>query len=337
MFSVALCTYNGARHVGEQLASFAAQTRPPGELVVCDDRSTDETVRVVEEFAASASFPVRLFVNERNLGSTKNFGRAIELCECELIALSDQDDVWLPSKLERLEDEFVRAPGALAVFSDATVADEELRPTGRGLWESVRISPGELVRVGAGRGVGDLLRGSTVTGATLAFRARLRELALPVPTDLPLIHDAWLALLAACAGGVRPVAEPLVLYRQHGAQQVGALARNEAAGGLDALAAGAALDALNRANPYDSALAVARAARARLAESRARGLSLATGPRVASALAELDARIEHMEARRALLPRARLRRAPSVLKELLTLRYHRYSNGVASAAKDLLA
>src|ERR687894_3003245 len=100
-FSVAMCTYNGARFVAEQLASVAAQTRPPDELVVCDDGSTDETCRLVEEFAARAPFPVRLFVNERNLGSTRNFGRAVALCEGDLVALSDQDDVWHPEKLER--------------------------------------------------------------------------------------------------------------------------------------------------------------------------------------------------------------------------------------------
>ena len=94
MFSVAMCTYNGARFLGAQLASVAAQARAPDELVVCDDRSTDETARVVEEFAAAAPFRVRLHVNERNLGTTRNFERAVSLCEGDLIALSDQDDVW---------------------------------------------------------------------------------------------------------------------------------------------------------------------------------------------------------------------------------------------------
>ena len=331
-----MCTYNGARYVGAQLASVAAQTRTPDELVVCDDRSTDETVRVVREFAASAPFPVRLHVNEENLGSTKNFERAVSLCEGDLIALSDQDDVWLPPKLARLEEEFARDPSALVVFTDASIVGEDSEPTGRGLWESVGLGRAELERVGSGRGLGDLLRGSTVTGATMAVRASLRGLALPFPADLPLIHDAWMSLLAACVGGVRPVPERLVEYRRHTSQQVGPLARPAAAGGLRAVVAGETQDALARANPYDSTLAIARAARARLADARSRGSELAKGTRAARALAELDARIAHMDARRT-MPRARLRRAPPVLRELLTLRYHRYSNGVASAAKDLLS
>jgi glycosyltransferase involved in cell wall biosynthesis len=332
-FSVAMCTYAGARFVGAQLESIAAQTRPPDELVVCDDRSPDETARLVEEFAARSAFPVRLHVNERNLGSTKNFERAVSLCAGDLVALCDQDDVWLPGKLARLEEEFRRRPRAALVFSDAEVTDESGRPTGRGLWESVGVRSAELGRLGAGKGLGDLLSGATVTGATAALRADLRRLALPVPEGLPLIHDAWIALLAACAGEVVAVEERLVLYRRHAGQQVGPLGRKGAAGGLGALASGGAAGALARANPYEQTLAVARAVRERLLERRGAGFD--GGLDTARALAELGSRITHLEARRG-LPRARLLRAWPVLRELVTLRYGRYSNGVASAAKDLL-
>jgi hypothetical protein len=325
-----MCTYGGARFVGAQLESIAAQTRPPDELVVCDDRSPDETARVVEGFAARAPFPVRLHVNERNLGSTKNFERAVSLCGGELIALCDQDDVWLPRKLARLEEEFRRRPRAALVFSDAEVADEAGRPVGRRLWESVRVGRAELERLRAGKGLGDLLSGATVTGATAALRADLKRLVLPIPEGLPLIHDAWIALLAACVAEVSPVEEPLVLYRRHAGQQVGPLERQAAAGGLGALAAGEGASALARANPYEETLAVARAVRERLLERRGEGFE------AEGAVAELNARIAHLEARRG-LPRARLRRAWPVLRELLSLRYRRYSRGVASAAKDLLS
>ncbi|HEX8501584.1 MAG TPA: glycosyltransferase family 2 protein [Pyrinomonadaceae bacterium] len=311
-----MCTYAGARFVGAQLESIAAQTRPPDELVVCDDRSPDKTAEVVGRFAAAAPFPVRLHVNERNLGTTKNFERAVSLCTGDLIALCDQDDVWLPPKLARLEEEFRRRPRAALVFSDAEVADEKGRPTGRRLWESVGVGRAELERLRAGKGVGDLLSGATVTGATAALRASLRQLVLPIPEGLPLIHDAWMALLAACVGEVAAVEEPLVLYRRHAGQQVGPLERKAAAGGL------------GRANPYGETLAVARAVRERLREGRGAGFESGR------ALAELGARIAHLEARQG-LPRARLRRAWPVLRELLSLRYRHYSRGVASAAKDL--
>src|SRR5882724_11959920 len=92
--SVAMCTYNGAGFLSEQLESIAAQTRLPDELVICDDRSTDESVEIVRNFARHTPFSVRLEMNEENLGSTKNFEKSIGLCQGEIIALADQDDVW---------------------------------------------------------------------------------------------------------------------------------------------------------------------------------------------------------------------------------------------------
>ena len=77
--SVALCTYNGARFLEQQLASLEAQELRPDELVVCDDRSTDNTVQMLESFARTAPFPVRIHVNPVNLGSTRNFDRAMRL------------------------------------------------------------------------------------------------------------------------------------------------------------------------------------------------------------------------------------------------------------------
>ncbi len=103
--SVALCTFNGERFLPRQLASIQQQTRLPDELVICDDRSTDTTLAIVRSFASSVSFPVKVMQNERNLGSTKNFENAMRLCSGDLIALSDQDDVWYPQRLARSEQE----------------------------------------------------------------------------------------------------------------------------------------------------------------------------------------------------------------------------------------
>ena len=92
--SIAMCTYNGARFLSEQLESIAVQTRLPDELIVCDDRSTDGSVEIIRNFALHAPFEIRLEINTNNLGSTKNFEKAIGLCKGEIIALADQDDVF---------------------------------------------------------------------------------------------------------------------------------------------------------------------------------------------------------------------------------------------------
>src|SRR5687768_17349654 len=97
--SVAMTTYNGASYLREQLDSILAQTRMPDEVIVCDDRSTDATPELLREYSARAPVPMTIVFNEQRLASTKNFEQAIRLCSGEIIALSDQDDVWYPHKL----------------------------------------------------------------------------------------------------------------------------------------------------------------------------------------------------------------------------------------------
>src|SRR5688572_30528777 len=119
--SVAMCTYNGADFLSDQLESIIAQSRPPDEIVVCDDGSTDETQTLLKQFAAASPVHVTLHFNEKNLGSVKNFEKAINLCTGDVIALSDQDDVWYADKLQLIENVFRAAPKAGLVFSDAEI------------------------------------------------------------------------------------------------------------------------------------------------------------------------------------------------------------------------
>jgi glycosyltransferase involved in cell wall biosynthesis len=90
--SVAMCTFNGGRYLEEQLESIGAQTRPPCELVVCDDGSKDGTISILKRFEANAPFPVRIVQNGIRMGSTRNFDQAIGMARGEFIALCDQDD-----------------------------------------------------------------------------------------------------------------------------------------------------------------------------------------------------------------------------------------------------
>src|ERR1700688_2975817 len=108
--SIAMCTCNGVAYLRQQLDSIAGQSRLPNELVVCDDHSTDSSVPIIEQYATTVAFPVRLHVNGQRLGVTKNFEKAISLCKGDLIALADQDDVWFAEKLARLEARFANTP-----------------------------------------------------------------------------------------------------------------------------------------------------------------------------------------------------------------------------------
>ena len=128
--SIAMATYNGARFVREQLDSFSAQTRLPDELVVTDDCSTDDTVRVVEEFARTAPFAVTVHRNPKNLGYAPNFEKALAMCTGDIVFLSDQDDVWFPEKIARVIRYFEKEPCTQVVINDALLVDEQLNSTG---------------------------------------------------------------------------------------------------------------------------------------------------------------------------------------------------------------
>ena len=235
LISVALCTYNGERFLEEQLASIEAQTRLPDELIICDDRSTDRTGEIVQAFARKARFPVIFQVNERTLGSTKNFEQAISRCSGNLIALSDQDDIWNDTRLQRSEDELRMHPEALLVFSDADIIDAQGRVVGTTLWESFHFDAARRAEVQAGEF--DLyVKSRFVTGATVMFRRALRERLVPAGADW--FHDEWLVALTAVFGQIRPIDERLIRYRQHEAQQIGPSTRRSRSGlilaGMDA-------------------------------------------------------------------------------------------------------
>jgi glycosyltransferase involved in cell wall biosynthesis len=314
--SVALCTYNGARFLSEQLESIAAQTSAPAELVACDDGSSDESIAVLEEFAKTAAFPVRIVRNEHNLGSTKNFEKAIGACTGEIIALCDQDDIWTASKLDRISRMFARNQGVAMVFSDAEAVDESGRPLGYRLWEStiLPIRGRRLRRIRAGRLFEVLLRDNLVTGATMAFRSSWRELLLPIPETW--VHDGWIALLLSAVAPCECVPEALVRYRQHSQQQLGGRKRN-------------LLEQLRRAREMGRTFMVDSAERyGRARERIERQIGGASGA------ASLMEKVEHFRAR------VRMRdepiwRWPLAGREFVLGRYGRYSIGWKSFLQDL--
>jgi len=222
VISVALCTYNGEKFLREQLDSIAQQTLLPDELVVCDDRSSDNTIAILEEFKQRAPFPVRIHLNETNLGSNRNFEKAISLCAGEIIALCDQDDVWKPRKLESLHSALEANPEAGYAFSDADLVDEHTRPLGSRLWESYGFRGKFKKLFFKGEQFRCLARKNIVTGATMAFRAALKEIAIPLPREGYWVHDEWIALIATALGkpGI-PLDEVLISYRLHPKQQIG--------------------------------------------------------------------------------------------------------------------
>ena len=167
------------------------------------------------------------------------------------------------------------------------------------------------------------ITGWTVTGATMAFRSNYKTLSLPIPTNIQMIHDGWIALTVAAVADVVTIDEPLIKYRQHERQQIGAPTR------LPKAAKASALEALKRSNPSTELHNILETLEQRLMDHRNE-----FDCRKALAFAGDYAR--HLDAR-ANLPQRRLNRLPTILRELLTWRYHEYANGFKSAAKDLVS
>lgn len=210
--SVAMATYMGSAYIIEQLSSILEQSTPPAEIVVCDDCSSDGTVPLISEFARRSPVPIRVFVNDERVGWRANFMRAASLCESELIAFCDQDDVWDRRKLELITAAFADAE-TLMVFHDATIVGADLRPIVPFLQ-----GDGESDRAGA------LERSPwrDVYGFTIAFRSALLDFWTYWPSSVDksvghqrAAHDQWLLFLANSLGTTRHLPEPLALYRQH--------------------------------------------------------------------------------------------------------------------------
>jgi glycosyltransferase involved in cell wall biosynthesis len=201
MISIAMATYNGERYLQEQLDSLLQQTRLPDELIVTDDCSSDSTLEIAEAFARRAPFTVKVSRNDANLGYCGNFNQAISKTGGDIVLLSDQDDVWLPGKIERLTQALTESDGMLVAINDAMLTDGELNETG-------------LTKLGQLRGAG-YSDEWFVMGCCAAIRRPLLDFCMPIDPRFHS-HDQWLVRMA---GGIHRkliVPEVLQLYRRHG-------------------------------------------------------------------------------------------------------------------------
>ncbi|MDF9810476.1 glycosyltransferase involved in cell wall biosynthesis [Aurantimicrobium minutum] len=225
--SVALCTFNGALYLREQLESILTQTKLPAEIVISDDCSTDQTLEIIEivrkeqlELNPNINYiSFQIIKNSASLGVTKNFEQALRLCNYPLISLCDQDDIWLPKRLETLSRCFVEDEELLLVFTNSDLIDKNSTFIGTSAFEALKVSHKEYALVAKGRASEVLLRRNIVTGATVMFRKKLLELASPFPASW--LHDEWLALIASVEGRIKLSSGNQVLYRQHSSNQVG--------------------------------------------------------------------------------------------------------------------
>ncbi|HEY9601117.1 MAG TPA: glycosyltransferase family 2 protein [Allocoleopsis sp.] len=323
--SVAMCTYNGERYLQEQLDSIATQTHLPDELIVCDDRSSDRTIEILQFFKSKVSFPVHLYINPDNLGTIKNFEKAISLCTGDIIVLSDQDDIWKPHKLETILQAFAKNAQAGYVFSNADLIDDNSRSLGLKLWESLGFQDSVLEAYNRqNEQVSILLKRNLVWGATMAFKASLKDAIMPISLFV-YMHDAWIALVSSCTGfyGIA-LSEPLIDYRQHSTQQVG---------GRNTL-----FQKFKRAsNPKDTDFLKIQIQGLSDVKNRLSASQNALNKDISNELDLIHQKAKHFSKRVDIRSSSNLLlKLKDIVSEFLTGNYHRFSNSWQSVIKDLL-
>jgi glycosyltransferase involved in cell wall biosynthesis len=174
--SVAICVYNGALFLSEQLESIAAQTHSPQEIVICDDCSTDGSREIIFRFQELHRERVTVISNPVNIGFTKNFEQTLNACSHEVIFMSDQDDVWHSDKIKTIRKIFASNPSIAGVTHDGELVDSNL--SGKGNTKRSQIKRGYSSK------------DRTITGALSAVRRDYLRLLLPIP-ECVRGHDTW--------------------------------------------------------------------------------------------------------------------------------------------------
>jgi len=218
--SVAICTYNGELFLKKQIDSILSQTRSVDEIIVCDDRSTDATVDILNSYKEKYPNLFHIYINEKNLRSVKNFEKALSLCNNEIIFLSDQDDIWVDNKVEKYLSHFDKNPEISVIASNGFGIDEKDQILDViTIWDVISFIRKEGKKLDYFEIIS--FSGNVATGATMALKKDFLQKTIPFPQVLEFHHDEWIALIAASEGKFDFIDDKTFYYRQHVNQQVG--------------------------------------------------------------------------------------------------------------------
>lgn len=200
--SVCMTTYNGEKYIHKQVTSILSQLSEDDELIICDDRSCDDTISIVSSFQDKR---IKIVVNDENLGFSKNFSKCISLAEGEFVFLSDHDDIWLPCKVDKYLEIFDNNADIISIMSNMEIIDE-----------NDLVSNPRFLNLTSGYGnrflriVKNFIK-STYYGCSIAFRKELKHKILP----LPFHFDTWIGLVSDIYGRCYHIDEVTMQYRRH--------------------------------------------------------------------------------------------------------------------------
>ena len=206
--SIVMATYNGSLYLRQQMESIVAQSYPNLEIIVVDDCSTDNTIKILQEF--QSRYPhIKIVNNEINLGYIKNFEKGCALATGEYVALCDQDDYWHVDKIKNMQEDIEDYP---LIYCDSILCDESLQPIGVNISDRVNC-----------RDFDNCLQQAIfcrIYGHATLIKKFFLQKAIPFLDVIP--HDWWLCYMATFYGGMKYLPQPLASYRQHSANIFGA-------------------------------------------------------------------------------------------------------------------
>lgn len=221
MVTVLLAVYNGEKYLKAQIDSLLNQTVKDIKIIIRDDGSTDNSPFIINEYCKKYSQIVSKLSGKATGSAKCNFAELLYNCDDDYIMFCDQDDVWLPQKVEKTIAAMKSAEGEnretpVLVHSDLKVVDQDLNVISNSFFEFQRLNQDSIT-------LPKLLVQNYVTGCTVMINRALKQKCGKIPNEC-VMHDWWLALTAQLFGKIVCISEPLMLYRQHSGNQVGAKA-----------------------------------------------------------------------------------------------------------------
>ncbi|MBR5971577.1 MAG: glycosyltransferase family 2 protein [Paludibacteraceae bacterium] len=224
--SILLSTYNGEKYLACQIDSILAQTDSDWTLLIRDDGSSDGTCNIINQYVQSHPDKIKQIDSNKNVGVVRSFERLLQECDTDYIFFCDQDDFWLPNKIETSKRKMMDLEGknpqkAIGIYTDLKVVDEELQTIHPSFWEYSKIAPSLLTTFE------DLCVHPAATGCTMMINRLAKECALPFCEEVRM-HDSWIILSILKSGGVIDyISSPTMLYRQHRGNVIGAINEND--------------------------------------------------------------------------------------------------------------
>lgn len=211
MISVCLACYNGDEYIRTQIESILSQLSDSDELIISDDGSKDDTIQIIESFNDAR---IKLFINHGPHGVNKNFENALSKASGDYIFLSDQDDIWLPNKVNFCLKVLRSAD---CVIHDCYITDNNLNTISKSLFNEIDAGPGFFRN----------LRKNTFTGCCMAFSKDVLRNVLPIPSSRLFYHDQWIGLITSLSFTTIFLHERLIYFRRHSANASSAAKKSQ--------------------------------------------------------------------------------------------------------------